>query len=228
MDTNKVYITIASVVAILVFVIGAYYATNQPKPVVTNEQMKVVAKDDHVKWSPSKKHVLVEYSDLQCPACQGFHTFMKSAIDTDKKITGNITFVYRHFPLIMAHPFANDAAYAAEAAAMQGKFFEMTDLMFENQAKWAEDQNPQSIFRAYAEKLKLDLEKYDVDVASDAVKQRVAKDVKSGNAAQVDSTPTFYLDGVKVEVASYEEFKELLLDTAEKPAPSPMPTVAAK
>ncbi len=211
---------------IIAFVTAAYYATNQPKPVVTYEQVKTVASDDHIKWSKAKKHILVEYSDLQCPACQAFHTYMKSAIETDKSITDNITFVYRHFPLIVAHPFANDAAYAAEAAAMQGKFFEMTDLQFQNQKTWAASQNPRETFRGFAEQLKLDMEKYDTDVASDAVKQRVARDVASGNEVEVAGTPTFYLDGNRVEVASFDEFKNLLVDTAKKPAPTSEPTAA--
>ncbi len=223
MDKSKIFITLASVVGIIAFVAAAYYATNQPKPVMTYEKVKTVGADENIKWSKAKKHILVEYSDLQCPACASFHTYLKSAIDTDKSITDNITFVYRHYPLIMAHPFANDAAYAAEAAGMQGKFFEMTDLQFVNQKTWASAQNAKEIFRGYAEELKLDMEKYDTDVASDAVKQRVARDVQSGNEVEVVGTPSFYLDGNRVEVASYDEFKQLLVETAKQPAPTSAP-----
>lgn len=228
MDKSKIYITIASVVGILLFVIGAYYATNKPAPTVYMAQTKQVAKDDFVKWDKSKKHVLVEFSDLQCPACQGFHMYMKSAIETDKSIIDNITFVYKHYPLLMAHPFANEAAYAAEAAGKQGKFFEMVDLMFENQASWSSESSPQQTFRSFAEQLKLDLEKYDADLASDEVKKSVAADVQLGNEVGVNATPTFFLDGVKVQVASYDEFKTLLQETAKLPAPTDMPAQSAQ
>ena len=225
MDKSKIFITLASVVGIIAFIIAAYYATNQQKPVATYEQVKNIGNDENIKWSKAKKHILVEYSDLQCPACQSFHNYLKSSIDKDKSITDNITFVYRHFPLIVAHPFANDAAYAAEAAGMQGKFFEMIDLQFTNQKTWATAQNPREIFRGYADKLKLDLEKYDTDVASDKVKQRVSRDVQSGNEVGVSGTPSFFLNGNKVEVASFEEFKQLLVETAKLPAPTSGPTV---
>lgn len=225
MDKSKIYITIASIVGILLLVVGAYYATSQPSAEAQAyfEQVKTVKDGDNVKWSKAKKHVLVEFSDLQCPACQAFHTYMKSNIENDKTITDNITFVYKHYPLIAIHPFANNAAYAAEAARNQGKFFEMIDLQFANQKTWASSQDPMPTFRTYAEQLGLDLEKYDADVNSDDIKRRVAADVQLGNEVQVQGTPTFYLDGQRVAVASYEDFKKLLQETAKKPAPTSPP-----
>jgi protein-disulfide isomerase len=73
MDKNKLFIGIFALVGIFVFLIAAYYATNQPKQVKTIDALKKVAPNDHVTWSPNKKHILVEYGDLQCPACKAFH-----------------------------------------------------------------------------------------------------------------------------------------------------------
>ena len=87
-----------------------------------------------------KKNILVEYSDLECPACQNAHNIIKSieaSGSADFEITKKVTFVYRHFPLFQIHTKVNVAAYASEAAAKQGKFWEMTDILFKNQKTWA-------------------------------------------------------------------------------------------
>lgn len=217
MDKNKIFITIAGIVGIFVFLIAAYYATNQQAPAQTYEELKQTMPQDHTKWSKSKKHLLIKYSDLQCPACQFSHTFMKS-LETDKTITDNVTFVYRHYPIVTAHPYALDAAYASEAAAKQGKFYEMVDLIFESQTTWSKGSGGDAIktFRGFAEKLKLNMEQYDKDVASDEVKKKIAEDQSSGNKYGVAGTPTFFLDGTKVNVNSYEDFRKLLQETAKE------------
>jgi protein-disulfide isomerase len=198
-----------------VFLIAAYYATNKPKEVKSFEALKKVEATDNTTWSKTKKHVLIEYGDMQCPACKSFHDSLKE-IEKDKSVTDNITFVYRHFPLVNIHQFAMEAAISAEAAGNQGKFFQMTDLMYDNQEEWSKQKSVSETFRKYAEQLKLDMEKYDADIKSDKTRTAVLNDQESGNTYEVNSTPTFYLDGEKLDVATFDEFKNKLVEAAKK------------
>jgi protein-disulfide isomerase len=215
MDKNKIFLSIIGVIGIFVFLIAAYYATNKPKEVKSFEALKKVEATDNTTWSKTKKHVLIEYGDMQCPACKSFHDSLKE-IEKDKSVTDNITFVYRHFPLVNIHQFAMEAAISAEAAGNQGKFFQMTDLMYDNQEEWSKQKSVSETFRKYAEQLKLDMEKYDADIKSDKTRTAVLNDQESGNTYEVNSTPTFYLDGEKLDVATFDEFKNKLVEAAKK------------
>ncbi len=212
--TNKVIITILSVVFIIGFLLLAYKMTNAPT-VTVFPQVNVIKADDHIKWSPNKKNILVEYSDLQCPACKEFQDLIQSQFEASgsahHSIVNGVTFVYRHFPLYQIHPFAYDASYAAEAAGKQGKFFEMVDLIFKNQTVWEKKPNPKSEFETYAKNLNLDVAQYDKDVDSKEVKDRVQEDLISGNKAGINGTPTFFLNGKKLDnINSFDDFVKLL------------------
>lgn len=210
MDKNQIVISVIGVIAVFAFLIGAYYATNQPVAVEEYPAVAVINKNDHVKWASKSAVILVEYSDIQCPACAGFHAQMK-AFDQDPELTKNVTFIYRHFPLKASHPNAEEAAWAAEAAAKQGKFYEMIDLQFSNQKVWSIERDPYPIFEGYATELKLDVEAFKAAYASDEVKKRVEADYTSGLSANVDATPTFYLNGKKMSFGSYEDFRQQVL-----------------
>ena len=120
--------------------------------------------------------------------------------------------MHKNFPLEQIHKNARVAAYAAEAAGNQGKFFEMNDMLFENQTAWSDSKEPTKIFLEYAAALKLDLDKYKKDSVGPEVKKRVDDDLILGNQVGVNSTPTFYLNGKKLEFASLGEFNKLLSD----------------
>lgn len=209
---NKVTIIIVSVLAVFIFLFAAYKLTNTSSDKSYPEVSKIT-KTDHVTWasgSEAKKNILVEYSDLQCPACQSFAQFMKSEIEASGAANANImkkvTFIYRHFPLAQ-HTYAEEAAYAAEAAGKQGKFFEFVDVAFEKQKEWSEDKNAVKKFETYAKDLKLDMDKFKKDRDSKEVKDKVEADLLSGQTAQVNSTPTFYLNGKKLgPINSFEDF----------------------
>ncbi len=147
---------------------------------------------DHVKGGEHATVTLVEYSDFQCPACKAFLPVVDEVLAT---YGDQVQFVYRHFPLYTIHPHAEAAAIASEAAAQQGKFWEMHDLLFDRQSDWESLANPQELFVAYAELLALDVEKFRADLSSDATRDRVRSDVNAGNAANISATPTFYLNG---------------------------------
>jgi protein-disulfide isomerase len=143
---------------------------------------------DHVR-GPSAGRLIVEYGDYECPySRQAFH-----AIElVEQQLGGNVRFVFRHFPLTGIHPHALAAARAAEAAARQGRFWDMHELLFHRQ-KALEDGD----LRRYAAQLGLDVAAFDRDWASAAVLGRIQRDIDSGLASgQVVGTPTLFIDGV--------------------------------
>ncbi|KKT42265.1 MAG: hypothetical protein UW28_C0003G0046 [Parcubacteria group bacterium GW2011_GWA2_44_13] len=173
-----------------------------PSPIITT----AVSPDDLTVGNKDSKNILIEYSDFQCPACKAYHPLVKQLI---KEHGQEFLFVYRHFPLPQ-HAQAKPAAYASEAAANQGKFWEMHDMIFDKQTDWAEKGNADEIFRKYAEALKLDMTKYDEDISLPAIENKVSDQYKSGVANFVNSTPTFFLNGKKIQPRSYEDFVKLI------------------
>lgn len=222
MNNNNIFITSVSVVAIIAFVIGAYFLTNKPKDVKVYEQAKKVVENDNIKWSKEKKHILLEYSDLQCPACKNYHDFITDSIEASGSgmtdTINNITFVYRNYPLTQIHKNAYSSATAAEAAGRQGKFFEYADRLFDSQNTWSEMSEIEAAkyFETVAKSLKLNVEQFKNDMKSSGVKSKIDADVASGDDLGVRGTPTFFLDGVKVEVSTFDEFKSILTQTAKK------------
>lgn len=213
MNKNTIIISIVSVLGTFLLLFGVYKLINQP--VITDfPQTKQLKSTDHIKWSAEKKNILVEYSDFQCPSCKGAHDFLKTieaSGSADFEITKKVAFVYRHFPLSQIHNKANAAAYAAEASGKQGKFWEMADLLFDNQQAWTNSQDPQKeYFLNYAKELELNVDQFAKDMNSAEVKNRVAQDLREAEQMGVNSTPTFFLNGQKVEVNSYNEFKTKL------------------
>jgi protein-disulfide isomerase len=162
--------------------------------------------DDHI--SGSGPVTLVEYSDLQCPACKRYYPILKQI---QLEMGSEVTVIYRHFPLVTIHQNARIAAQATEAASRQGKFWEMHDKLFEGQESWAEDRNPELIFEQYAKDLSLNVEQFKADLNSSEVRQRVERDIQDGNSAGINSTPTFYINGKSVSnPRNYEDFRALI------------------
>ena len=208
MNKNTIIISVISVLGTFLLLYGVYKLINQP--VITDfPQTKQLKTSDHIKWSPKKKNILVEYSDFQCPSCKSAHDFLKTVEasgSADFDITKKVTFVYRYFPLYQIHDKAKISAYVAEAAGIQGKFWEMSDLLFDNQQSWSTSNDPQNeFFLKYATELKLNIDQFKNDLNSAVVKDRVNFDLKEAEQIGVDSTPTFFLNGQKVDVSSYQE-----------------------
>ncbi len=155
---------------------------------------------------------LVEYGDFQCPACASYHAFVKKLIEEEGD---KVFFAYRHFPLRTIHKNADEAAWAAEAAGIQGKFWEMSDMIYKNQKDWEKSDTAGKIFEDYAKQLGLNVEQFIVDRDSDVVKSKVEADLQSGLRAKVTGTPTFFVNGKKItNPSSYDEFKKLVLGSS--------------
>jgi protein-disulfide isomerase len=134
-------------------------------------------------------HVILEYGDYECPYSRKAYRNIQRV---EARLQGRVGFAFRHFPLTEIHPHALAAACAAEAAALQDRFWEMHDRLFHGQ-KALEDED----LRAYAAELGLDPVRFDEDRDSDAVRTLIASDVDSGIATgEVRGTPTIFIDGV--------------------------------
>lgn len=154
---------------------------------------------------------LIEYSDFQCPACEAYYPVVSQVLASS---TVPVTFVYRHFPLPQ-HANAKPAAYAAEAASLQGKFWEMYDLLFQNHTQWTELADPAPVFEGYAQRLGLNLPKFKADSASDAVHAIIDKALAEDNKLGLFQTPTFFVNGTMIQnPQSYAEFNSVLQKAA--------------
>lgn len=150
---------------------------------------------------------LVEFLDFECEACGAFYPYGE---DVRKQYDGKLTYVIRYFPM-PGHRNSMTAAVAVEAAAQQGKFEEMYRKMFETQAEWGEKQASEAPrFRGYAQELGLDLTAYDAAVADSRTQERVQKDFDAARALGATGTPTFFLDGRKLELTSVTDLTDAL------------------
>ncbi len=162
----------------------------------------------HIRSGENASVTLVEFADFQCPACASYHPVLEKLHET---FGDNLKIAFRHYPLIQIHQNALIASQAAEAAGAQGKFWEMHDILFERQNAWSAVANPTDIFVAYAGELLLNTEQFRNDLKNDDLKKNVLDDLSAGQKAKVNATPTFYLNGVKIEnPQSYEAFAAMV------------------
>lgn len=157
---------------------------------------------------------VTEFADFQCPGCASFFPIITQVKEDFKD---QIRFEFKHFPLVSIHPNAIAAHRASEAAAKQGKFWEMHDRLYEQQQTWNTATNPADIFRGYAEQLELDMDQYDVDVNSSETLTTINVDISEGKDKGVSGTPSFFIDGEEIEnptqtVNSVELFSALIQD----------------
>ncbi len=151
---------------------------------------------------------LVEFADLQCPACRTYHPVVKELLDI---YPGDVRLIFKHFPLIAIHPNAMAAAIAAEAAGQQGKFFEFVDLAYEKQGEWASLPNPEDKFAELAKALGLDVNKFKSALSDNALEDKVEEQRNEGIKNGVQGTPSFFINGVKIEnPKDLEAFKQLV------------------
>ena len=148
-----------------------------------------VSPDDHRAGPDDAPVTLTEYGDFECPHCGAAHPVVQQVRRT---LGPNLRFVFRHFPLSQAHPHAQRAAEAAEAAGAQGEFWGMHDLLFENQ-----DALEDSDLLRYAVTLKLDAKRFERELAAGLYRDRVRRDFRSGVRSGVNGTPTFFVNGVR-------------------------------
>lgn len=170
---------------------------------------------NHVTGNLDSKVTLQEFGDFQCPACKSYYPLVKEVKET---YGDRIKFQFSHFPLIQIHPNAFIGSRAAEAAGKQNKFFEMHDLLYENQEAWTQSSNPQPLLEGYAQQLGLNMDQFKSDMSSSGVADTINADVRAAQAIGGNSTPTFAINGKKLEKnpQSIDEFKKLIDDELAK------------
>jgi protein-disulfide isomerase len=216
MQKESKIITLISVITVAIIGLGIYFLTKTPKDETKEPTAQAVDKDRLIKdnssiiKAPKEKVTLVEFGDFQCPACAAYHDLVSKMIEEYKE---NLTFVFRHFPLLQ-HQNARPAAYAAEAAGKQGKFWEMYDLLYVNQSEWSEEKDTEEIFVNYATKLELNIDKFKSEMDSKEIKDKVSADYSDGVALKVNSTPSFFLNGQKISLPGSLEGMRLQIDSA--------------
>ena len=162
-----------------------------------------VSDRDHIEGRASARLTLVEFGDYQCPYCGAAYPVVKQL---QRDLGSKLRFVFRNFPLTQAHPYAMVAAEAAEAAALQGKFWEMHDIIYENQ-----DQLEPSILPLWAQQLRLNVNELGRAIKEGLVTERIKDDRKSGIHSGVNGTPCLFINGVRFDgAADYEQLREAL------------------
>lgn len=216
---NKRFLLI--LVGIIVVVAGIFWFTRPNKSNAPGGGQP----SHHVKGEGTKKVTLIEYGDYQCPACGQYYPVLNQIYD---KYKTDIIFQFRNFPLDSIHQNARAAARAAEAADKQGKFWEMHDKLYETQTSWQGLGNPTSVFEGYAKDLGLDVAKFKVNVQSAEVNAIINADISEGQKIKANSTPTFTLNGVKLDPnpPSLEAFNQVIDAEIAKQNPTTPPPPA--
>jgi protein-disulfide isomerase len=215
MNTKRILFW-AGFIIVLVLIIWGLIVAMGKAPVVPGQNLGTpapVSANDNVIGPSDAPVTIIEYSDYQCPACRVYHYVMEKLFASS---TLPIRLVYRHFPLGQ-HKNATNAAMAAEASGLQGKYWEMHKLLFDNQADWEAVVDPNTIFTNYAKEIGLDLEKFKADLGSTVLKDKIKASADEGLKIGINATPTFFINGKSItNPASYDEFKSIIEKSAQE------------
>lgn len=167
-----------------------------------------IKQTDHIRGATGAKVTLVEFGDFQCPACAAYEPLVRQVLADNKD---SLQVVFRHFPLTQIHQNALLAARASEAAGLQGKFWEMHDMLYDYQKSWSGLLNAREIFVSYAATLGLDVAQFSADMDSSVVEEKILAEYREGTKLGVGGTPTFFINGKMIESpSSLEEFDALI------------------
>jgi len=180
---------------------------NASHPVSSGNTPKLGAHPPHVLVNPDAPVILEKFGDFECSACGAIHPVLKTI---KSEFGPSVVIVFREFPLSHVHALA--AAQAAEAAGLQGKFWEMHNLLYENQKEWHDASDVRATFEDYALRIGLRLDEFRQDVSSEMVSRRIDLDKERGYWIGVNSTPTVFLNGREVpfESLTRDKLKELI------------------
>ena len=216
--TGKNFLILLGIVGIIAALGYGLLTLSDPETSFAPPLSQEVEAIDHIKGPEQALVTLVEYGDYECPGCAAYAPLVSQAASN---FSEDLRVVYRHSP-IPGHVNSVPAAYAAEAAAKQGKFWEMSDLLFVAQRQWMGQSDPYPQFEALAQSLELNIEQFKQDYESQEVRDKVARDATTAEESGVNATPTFFINGVKVErlPSSPQGFFELIQKEIDKVKPA--------
>lgn len=202
-----------SFIGIIIVGLLAYYMYAAPEKVDTTQPVDIVISNtDNVRGAQNGTVTLVEFGDFQCPACASYEPIVRQVL-ADNKDT--LKLVFKHFPLTQIHRNALAAAKASEAAGLQGKFWEMHDILYDKQDEWGGALNSRDFFLTYATTIGLDTTKFTADLESKVLEEKVLAEFKEGVRLGVQGTPTFFLNGKKIDnPRDLGAFNKLIKDAA--------------
>lgn len=206
---NKIFV---GIIALLVGIFGAiFFLGNSDDTTPSNITMW-----ENTKGNNDAKVKITEFADFQCPACAFMHTILK---DIQKKYPNDIAMTFKNFPLTQIHQNALYGAKAAEAAGKQGKYFEMHDILFEKQSDWSVGTpvNAKTKVESYAQILGLDMLKFNTDINTKEIADKIKVDLNEGKKAKITGTPTVFINGEKVENRDIETKIISILGTSTVP-----------
>ncbi len=206
------------IIAVAVALAGgaAFYMSKQPGETAVSSASSptqtIAGGGARVRGPQNASITLIEFGDYQCPSCGYYAPIVAEVL---RRYPKDVRLEFHHFPLIQLHQYAMAAALAAEAAADQGKFWEMHDLLYEHQDAWSRSPNAESEFVSYASKIGLNVNQFMQSVRSPVVNQRVLEDVVKAREFTVNETPTFFVNGQKVTTKpqTVDEFSKLIETT---------------
>ena len=149
----------------------------------------------HIRGNPNAQVTLEEFGDFQCPPCGSFAAFTEELL---KEYDSRLRIVFRHFPLA-AHEHAREASLAAEAAGLQGHFWEMYDVLYREQAAWSKAPNTRELFESYAGTIGLNVDQFKKDMDGEQAKVRIDSDQARAESLGINVTPTIYINGQPVD-----------------------------
>jgi protein-disulfide isomerase len=173
------------------------------------------AEPAHVRGDESAPVLIEEYGDFQCPPCGALYPVMKKV---EGEMGTRVKVIFRNYPLMKIHKNALDAARAAEAAGLQGKFWEMHDMLYEKQGEWSVMPDARPVFEEFARTLKLDVDRFRADLDGLPVNSRIRSDITRADSIGVKGTPTVFINGKELEPAdmTVEGVRKAVSDAAPK------------
>lgn len=201
------------IVAIVLIFVGIFALSGGKSDNSGGSKSDSVKATNHTKGAGTTGVKLVEYGDFQCPYCEQYSPTVDSIL---QEYGDKITFQFRNFPLQNLHKNAFAAARAAEAAGLQGKYWEMHDTLYQasNWQDWSESNDATKFFETYASQLGLNSAQYKKDFASSKVNDLINADMAAGNKLGITGTPTFFVDGKQVTINNTPDAFKKVLDAA--------------
>ena len=208
---NKQFLIVIAVIILGLF--GVLMLTREDSGNENASTNTDITPTNHVVGKTDSNVTLIEYGDFQCPACRAYIPIVEQI---KAEYSDEISFQFRHFPLVSIHPNAFIAGRAAEAAALQDKFYEMHDILYEQQDLWSSATDPTDAFVRYADELGIDGAKLREDMQTALVGDKINADTSEAQKLGATGTPSFVLNGELIETPrSFDEFK-VILDEAIK------------